>query len=163
MKKSKQTPEQTKWAQIPNPKLCQVFSWSKTKPVLPSRLKCIEAAWLSARGETRRGGIFCSWSHRFHLVWKEFRKRLSRCWVWNLTFNIFTHKFIQDLPPLLTIAGSCRNLSFPISMLYGICPSLWPSGIGVHLWRTLLGSLRGSLGTYALTQTFCLKNLRCKY
>ena len=80
-------------------------------------LKCIKVAWLRARRETRRGSIFCSRSHRFHLVWKEFRKSLSRSWVWNLTFDILTHKFIQDLPPLLTIAGGCRNLSFPICTL----------------------------------------------
>ena len=58
-----------------------------------------------------------------------------------------------------------------------ICPSLWPSGIGSRLgWNrlwvrflavsdiypmfiepTLLGSLRGSLGTYGLTQKLCWK------
>ena len=31
-------------------------------------LKCIKVAWLRARRETRRGSIFCSRSHRFHLV-----------------------------------------------------------------------------------------------
>ena len=72
-------------------------------------LKCIKAARLRARRETRRSSIFCSRLHRFQLVWEEFRKAsaVAESGIWLLTsLHISSFKICHCFLELLLAAAA---------------------------------------------------------